>query len=145
MKYLRFKETGEVKAYESIDAQEILKHSDLYEQVEVLKQGEKIVHVTNVESEYRREAVGDEAPQPERDVTIVRGGDGKPVLAPVAGGATDDDKTKADKDKAAEDEKLDAMTVAELKDYADKNKIDLGDAVLKADIRTAVDKHRAKA
>jgi len=142
MKYLRFKETGEVKGYESIDAQEILKHSDLYEPVNVIKQGSEIVHVTNVESEYRREAIGDEAPQPERDVTIVRGGEGKPVLAPFAGAESE---KKADANKVKEDAELDAMTVAELKDYADKNKIDLGDAVLKADIRNVVDKHRAKA
>lgn len=44
---------------------------------------------------------------------------------------------------AATPEALDAMTVAELKDYAAERQIDLGDATLKADIRAAIDKAQA--
>ena len=37
---------------------------------------------------------------------------------------------------------LEAMTVAELKEHAEKNQIDLGDATLKADIIKAIKKHQ---
>jgi hypothetical protein len=51
----------------------------------------------------------------------------------------------ANKAQGSEDEDLEGMTVAELKEHAEQNNIDLGDAYLKADIIKAIKKHNKNA
>lgn len=61
---------------------------------------------------------------------------------PSAAAAVEQQKAQAEaaKQAASTDVPLNEMTVAELKDYADKNQIDLGEATKKADILEIIEK-----
>jgi hypothetical protein len=147
MKTIWNKQTGEAAEYESVDAREILANSpDLYTDVDpggadpVDPDGDGFEgapqNVANVENEFRREPVGDDPPAKEREEVIIRNPvTDTPRMAPAADG---DDEATA-KAKADLKAKLDDMTVAELKAYAKTNKVDLGDATRKDDIRAAID------
>lgn len=69
MKTLWHKKTGEARQFESVDAREILVTSDEY--TEVNPEGQP-VPVASVENEFRREPVGDDAPEKPRDQDVVR-------------------------------------------------------------------------
>lgn len=83
MKTIWNKQTGEAKAYEAVDAREILANSpDIYTDQDPKggdpkdpdKDGFEGApqNVANVENEFRREPVGDDPPAKERDEVIIR-------------------------------------------------------------------------
>jgi len=82
MKTIWNKETGEAREYESVDAREILKNSDVYTDVNPKPGDPKDPdrdgkeggpqNVANVENEFRREPVGDDVPVKEREGVIIR-------------------------------------------------------------------------
>lgn len=132
MKMIWNKETGEARGYETVDAREILKNSDLYTDVdpnEDKKSGEEQplhpVNVANVENEFRREPVGMDNPEKPREQPIIRNAvtDRPRMVDPAALPIAQEEKSD-----------FDDMTVAEMREYAEKHDIDLGDATLKADI-----------
>lgn len=148
MKTLWNKQTGEAREYEGVDAREILEQSpEIYTDVDPNGADPKDPdgdgfegapqNVANVENEFRREPVGDDPPAKERDEVIIRNPvTDTPVMAePAAQDPLDHD----DNGKKGGAIDLDAMTVAELKDHAEKYGIDLGDATKKDDIRAAID------
>lgn len=80
MKTIWNKETGEARAYESVDAREILANSDVYTDQNPNppkdpdgdgKEGAP-QNVASVENEFRREPVGDNPPGKEREGVIIR-------------------------------------------------------------------------
>jgi|GEM_PF-5200935 len=91
MKVIWNKETGEAHSYESVDAREILKNSDVYTDQDPNPEKDKdgkIVgpqNVANVENEFRREPVGDDVPGSDRVGVIIRNPvTDQPLMAPRA-------------------------------------------------------------
>ena len=73
MKTLWLKETGEPKAFEPVDAREILAKSDQYTDVNPdPSDSMPAVPVASVENEFRREPVGADTPEKPREQPIVR-------------------------------------------------------------------------
>lgn len=82
MKTIWNKQTGVARDYESVDAREIMKNSDVYTDQnpnpgdpkdpdrDGVKAGPQ--NVATVENEFRREPVGDDVPGPEREGVIIR-------------------------------------------------------------------------
>ena len=138
MKVLYEKSTGKPREYEAVDAREILKNSpDLYTDANPNPPDDPDgdgfkgapVNEGTVQDEFRREPVGDDPPEATREQVIIRNPvTDRPRMADPAAG------------EQAEDADFDAMTVAELKDYAHSHDIDTGDATLKADILKKVKK-----
>lgn len=138
MKTIWNKKTGEPREYEAVDAREILTNSpDLYTDVDPnAKKSTKGMdpdgdgreghpqNVANVENEFRREAVGDDPPPAEeRTETIIRNPvTDRPRMADSAGEGV----------RSTPD--FDAMSVSDLKAYADERRINLDGATKKADI-----------
>lgn len=117
MKTIWNKQTGEAREYESVDAREILKHSDVYtdhnprggdpkdpdgDGIKGAPQNE-----ASVQDEFRREPVGDDPPAKERDQVIIRNPvTDQPRMAPRA----EDDR--AAKDAASEKARLEAVAAS---------------------------------
>lgn len=141
---------------ESVDAREMLKHNpDLYsdqapegEEKEEKDEADKTyedrppVNIDTVESEFRREPVGDDNPGPERDVTVIRNPvTEKPRMAMPASNAPE----AADAEKAAlSKDQLEGMTVPELREFASQNQIDLSGTTHKAEIIKEIRKAQRK-
>ena len=108
MKTIWNKQTGEAAAYEGVDAREILANSpDIYTDVNPHADpkdpdGDGFEgapqNVASVESEFRREPVGDEPPAKERDEAIIRNPvTDVPQMAEPAKEADDEDAKPAPK------------------------------------------------
>jgi hypothetical protein len=146
MKTIWNKQTGESAEYESVDAREILNNSpDIYTDADPkgadpadpdgdgFEGGPQ--NVANVENEFRREPVGDDVPEAERDVAIIR----NPVTDQPKMAETPDPLDHDGNGKKGGAVDLDAMTVPQLVEHAKSRNIDLGDATRKDDIRAAID------
>ena len=160
MKTIWNKQTGEARAYEAVDAREILKNSpNIYTDVDPGKAKDPDgdgkeggpQNVANVENEFRREPVGDDVPAPEREGTIIRNPvtDQPRMAIPAEGlpnsGVPATDTKNVIGDREASRSRLDEMTVAQMKDYAASKNIDLKGATLKDDVRAAIEKGEGRA
>jgi hypothetical protein len=142
--------TGEVTQREVVDAREILKMRQKsgalrYEQVPINEGPQNVEHVVE---EFKREPVGSNVPKPPTDedevVKIRNPVSDQPRMArqPQAGVAG---QMGVAFDRDTEKELLESQTVAELKETASNEGIELGEAHLKADIIKTMLRHRAKA
>ena len=138
MKTIWNKQTGEALSYESVDAGEILKNSpDLYTDQDPHGDDPKNPdgdgregapqNVANVESEFRREPVGDDPPAKEREQVIIRNPvSDTPRMALAAGSA---------EAKALErDGNVDTAEMAQMRRQFDTSFSEQG-AKLQADLR----------
>lgn len=144
--------TGEVTQREVVDAREILQMRDKrakggyrYTQVPVGSGPQNVEHVVE---EFAREPVGSNVPRPPTDedevVKIRNPVSDQPRMArqPRAGVAG---QVGVAFDRDQEKEMLESQTVAELKETAENEGVDLGEAHLKADIIRKMLNHRKKA
>jgi hypothetical protein len=133
---IRDKKTGEVTEREMVDAREILARSgDLYELVE-LETGPQNV---NMLEEFKREPVGADVPRPRTDedevVKIRNPISDQPRMAMPPGVESTNPGTRgAAEDRNVVKDQLESMTVAELKETAANEEIDLSGATVKAEI-----------
>lgn len=138
---IRDKETGEVTQREVVDAREILaRNGDRYEQVghEENEKGDQPQNV-NMMEEFAREPVGANVPKPKTDedeiVKIRNPVSDQPRMAmPPGVHPTNPDLRPAMADRNVIKDQLESMTVAELKETANNDGIDLAGATVKADI-----------
>lgn len=142
---IRDKKTGEVTEREMVDAREILANSsDRYEQVPITEGPQNVEHMVE---EFKREPVGADVPKPktdEDDIMKIRNPvSDQPRMALPPGVQPTTGSKGAAFDRDTERDLLESQTVAELKETADKEEIDLGDASLKADIVNKVLRARA--
>ncbi len=143
---MRDKETGEVTQREMVDAREILARSgDRYELVPTESGPQNV----NMLEEFKREPVGADVPRERTDedeiVKIRNPVSDQPRMAMPAGvEQTNPGHRPAGEDKNVLKDQLESMTVAELKETAANEEIDLAGATVKADIVKAMLREKRK-